>query len=186
MRDDRKQPGSISTTNLDREQRRRAVRNILLAGGSAVAATQPVSRQWAKPVIDVVTLPTHAGTSQPGFSISDPVSLSYRCDGPNEENVYIDITGFINIPLAGVRVRLVLSWTATFAPTMNDSPRQLDDVFTQADGSYSSLGNNIGYGGVNMASVVASLPDYPEAGTEEFSIPISYNNSHPYYCLVED
>ena len=188
MKDDSKtQPSSsgVSGATAGRlEQRRRAVRSILLAGGGAVAAAQPLSKQWVKPVIDVVTLPAHASaTGDPEFSISDPVTLSYTCTHPTTGNFLVDIEGFISVPLAGVQVDLVLSWVGGTPPP--NSPINLQ-VFTQADGSYSSLDNDIGSGQVTQINVSATLPAFPDAGEDTDSIPAFSQISGTYYCLVVD
>lgn len=164
-----------------RAQRRRAVRNILFAGGSVAAAGQ-----WAKPVVDSISLPAHAQLTGVGFSITDPVFLSYTCSTPEAGSVLIDVNGFVNVAEAGIRVRLVLSWSTVETPTQT-SPFEME-VTTEADGSYSWLDVNIGYGGVNFVEVTASLPDFPEAGTAEDSISPEFDGgTYPqYYCQEAD
>lgn len=165
----------------DQEKRRKAVKNILMAGGSAITAGQLSSAEWTKPVIESVVLPAHAATSTIGFSISDPVSLSYIC---TSDDVIIDITGYINQPIAGINVRLELSWSGP-NPTMNTPPNTTINVVTDANGNYASLTNNIGYG-VDYAEVIASLPDFPDAGTDTDDIDISSNPASPYYCALPE
>lgn len=164
-----------------RAQRRRAVRNILFAGGGVAAAGQ-----WAKPVVDAISLPAHAQLTGVGFSIEDPVFLSYTCSQPEAGSVLVDINGFVNVPAEGIRVRLVLSWSTAETPTQT-SPFEME-VTTEADGSYSWLDVNIGYGGVNLVEVTASLPDFPEAGTAEDSISPEFDtDTYPqYYCQEAD
>ena len=149
--------------SIEQEKRRKAVKNLLIAGGSAITVGQLGNTKWTKPVIESVVLPAHAVTSGPGFSITDPVSLQYSCLSDIE--VLIDITGYISEPIAGIRVRLELTWSSTIGQTPTDTPPLIINVVTDSNGNYASTGNNIGYL-LNSASVVASLPDYPEAGTD--------------------
>jgi hypothetical protein len=139
----------------DQEKRRKAVKNILMAGGSAITAGQLGSEKWIKPVVDSVVLPAHAATSVVGFSLTDPVSLTYVCGGTSDEDVIVDIGGFIDVEIAGITVHLELTWTAFGGETLTVTPPISVDVVTAADGSYSSTGHNIGYN-VFSVTVVAS------------------------------
>lgn len=175
---DKKVDRPVSTGG--QEDRRKAVRKILLAGGGAVAAGQLASTKWAKPAIESVVLPAHAATSplNPGFSINDPVSLTYSCAG-SPAAVVVDITGYLDVAVAGIRVQLDLSWSGP-APT-DTSPLPSFEVLTDANGNYSATGIDIGWG-INSVTVVASLPDYPAAGTDTDTINPNIDNS-TYYCL---
>lgn len=164
----------------DQEKRRKAVKNILMAGGTAITAGQVAGTKWTKPVIESVVLPAHAATSVVGFSITDPVFLTYECSGPN---VIIDIGGYIDQPIAGIRVSLMLTWSniSGFQPLTVLPPLNIE-VVTAADGSYSSTGHNIGYN-VFKVSVEASLPDFP--GTDPVTDTINPNTQESagtYYC----
>lgn len=166
----------------EQEKRRKAVRNILMAGGSAFTASKLASTEWTKPVIESVVLPAHAATSNVAFSINDPVSLSYSCTSSTYGNFLIDITGYIDQPIAGITVRLVLSWTPNGSMT---SPLPDIIVQTDANGNYQSLGNDIGYGPLTSAMVVATLPAYPAATPDTDSIVLENQYNSPYYYCAE-
>ena len=174
----------------DQEKRRKAVKNILMAGGSAITAGQLASSDWTKPVIESVVLPAHAATSVVGFSITDPVALTYDCSG---DDVVVDIMGYIDQPIAGIRVRLELTWTNEYSPgnffdPLTVAPPIIIQVNTAADGSYSSSGHNIGYN-VAEVSVTASLPDFPDAvpdtDTIAFVVPGDYSRVRSEWKLPE-
>ena len=159
-----------------------------MAGGSAITAGQVADSKWAKPVIDSVVLPAHAATSGPGFSINDPVSLSYRCSDNFASEVIVDIMGYIDQPIAGIRVRLELTWSHSSPDTTpSQTPPLILNVVTDSNGNYASTGNNIGLS-IDEVSVTASLPDYPDAGTDTDTInpADSYGNSgtDPYYVVT--
>ncbi|MCK5360172.1 MAG: hypothetical protein KAJ95_06065 [Gammaproteobacteria bacterium] len=174
----------IETPLSEQEKRRKAVKSILLTGGSVVTAAQLGKSGWTKPVIESVVLPAHAQTSiDPGFSINDPVFLSYVCGDNRDEDVIVDIGGFLDVQIAGIRVRLELSWSGSatgITPTDNTSPLILE-VLTAADGTYSSTGHDIGHR-LDLVEVVASLPDFPSAGTASDFINPANTNSPAYYC----
>lgn len=161
----------------EQEKRRKAVKNILMAGGSAFTAGKLASTEWTKPMIESVVLPAHARTSNLGFSITDPVSLSYTCSG---FEVRVDITGYIDQPIAGINVRLELSWSG---PSITDSstPRIIN-VLTNDSGIYSETDVGIGWG-VDTVSVIASLPDFPTAGTDSDSMTVTNSGGSDYYCV---
>lgn len=163
----------------EQEKRRKAVRNILMAGGSAFTAGKLASTEWTKPMIESVVLPAHARTSNIGFSINDPVSISYTCSGNNDDFVYVDITGYIDQPIAGINVRLELSWSGP-SPTVNPTTRTII-VQTDAAGNYSHSGENIGFG-INYVQVTASLPDFPSAGTDTDDTTVENSGPSSYYC----
>ena len=182
---------TVDTTANEREQRRKAVRNILLGGGAAVTASQATDVRWAKPILDSVVLPAHASTTEEVLSASDSrfaaqnaVYLSYECtDTSSTAEVLIDIGGHISLPIAGVKVKLVLTWTSMYSTPTEDPPMEIN-VVTNADGSYSSTGNNIGRT-LDEVTVTASLPDVPAAGTANDTINPNYDSSS-YYCLAPD
>jgi len=178
----RLQPEQISDAVL-LEQRRRAVRKILVAGGGVVAGSKLAGGKWARPVVNTVSLPAHAQLTGVAFSLVDPVFLTYECGG---NDVIVNIAGFINVQQAGIQVDLTLSWANDSgwpAPTMS-SPRMLS-VFTNADGSYSASPQNIGFN-VFVVNVTASLPGFPGAGTAQDSINPNFSAGSVYYCLAED
>ena len=164
------------------EQRRRAVNKILLGGGALSGAAVA----WQKPVIESVLLPAHAQTTgiRHGDGLEDPVSLSYVCGGTSDWDYVVSIEGYINQPVAGVRVRLRLTWDNENGDghgALTKTPPIEVEVFTAADGTYESNGHNIGYNVVNI-QVEATLPEYPEAleATDEL-VRIPYV-AGSYYC----
>jgi hypothetical protein len=115
------------------------------------------------------------------FSITDPVFLTYECSG---EDVIIDIGGYIDQPIAGIKVKLRLTWDNGPFPSLTVEPPINVVVVTAADGSYSSTGHDIGYN-VFEVKVIASLPDFPDAGKDRDTInPNSSYNSGSYYCAA--
>lgn len=172
----------------DQEKRRKAVKNILMVGGTAITAGQVAGTKWTKPVIESVVLPAHAATSGPGFSINDPVSLAYQCSDSGSD-VVIDVTGYIDQPIAGIKVRLVLTWENTRTPDLpTETPPLILNLVTDSNGNYASTGNNIGYT-LDTVSVIASLPDYPDAGTDDDQISVDVRtitggDYTSYYCAA--
>ena len=88
----------------EQDKRRKALKNILISGGSVITAAQLGKTAWTKPVIDSVVLPAHAQTTyNAAFSINDPVFLSYVCGDTDNRDVIIDIGGFLDVQVAGIR-----------------------------------------------------------------------------------
>ena len=180
----KKNPDNVEKTgSTDKEQRRRAVRNILFAGGSTLAVSQLTTGTWTKPIVNAISLPAHAQWPGVDFNPSDPVFLTYECGGPADQDVVVDIAGYINVPQAGIQVDLELTWDNGILDPLTVSPPLMLSVFTNGEGSFSAPDNNIGYN-VYVVEVTASLPDYPGAGPAQDSINPSFQ-AYPYYCSEE-
>jgi len=158
------------------ESRRRSVRRLLGATG-AVAGASVVSGTWLKPVAKSVVLPGHAQTTG-ALSLTDPCSITVICTSTAAFDVVVD--GFVLPPTPGITVNLSIQLNNGVNIGSVDP---FDTVVTNALGEYSASGS-FGPATVTDIRVIASLPDFPEAGEAECEVAYTDPGPHrpdPFY-----
>jgi len=142
------------------DDRRAAVKKILGAGTLAAAA--PVAlKQWASPQVESMLVPAHAMTT--GVSgLRDPCNIEIECTDELTFNLFV--TGFVIPPTPGITVQLRVR-TANFpGATLDDlgPPSNFALVVTDLNGEYEASGSSDGE--ASVVQIIATLPDFPEAG----------------------
>jgi hypothetical protein len=164
------------------ESRRRSIRRLLGATG-AVAGAGVASGTWLAPVAKSVVLPGHAQTTG-AVSLTDPCSITVICTGSAAFDVVVE--GFVLPPTPGITVNLSIQLNN--GGSIGDVD-PFDTVVTDALGEYSASGSYSSTIATDIR-VIASMPDFPEAGEAECEIaftdpgphrPDSYYDAFTYY-----